>query len=522
MHDFAPQVAPTRQMDLARIGLLIGCVLFGVLRFPMVMHLAGQADEEYFATAGLTTWKEGVPRFPGCLAHRGETVLTSEHAYVRSMSTCLFIEPPMIYLVEAPFYAALPARYSTARIPTFLAGFIAIWLVYRISRSLIGHRWIVGLALVLLAVSRPLMFTSIIARPDLLCGVFGWSAILAMMRWQSDSRWRWLIVAGGFCGCGMLSHPFAVVYCLQCGVWTLLSQGTLTDRLKRASLLTGCSLVVFGLWLPLILQYPTEIAQQFSWNVIDNVGPGLGARFLWPWQSLWNHWDLQLDYNGPLQTGFLIIGTLIGSVFWWRASVEHRRYVILIWSAGYLTAVLAGMHRTKGYWIYPIGLMYPLAVDGFWRVMDGMRRRLMGLDRGTRECAGVLAVGLLLLMIPGAGLRTVMNSWRHWNDERFHADRLIDRVLKDLPQEGVFMVDAGHLLDVYASGRTTLLLASRSEWYWGGHVPLPDYFVLTRCADESDWEKYYDATLIRREGSASNAENYVEIYRVHGTRIPVP
>ena len=500
------------------MGLLIAWMAFGLMRFPMVIQLAGQYDEEYFATAGFTTLREGVPRFPGCLVERGSEVLTSEHPYVRSMSKCLFIEPPMIYLVEAPFLAVLPARYSTARLPTFLAGFVAIWLVYRVARSLIEPRWVLGLSLVMLAVSRPLMFTSIIARPDLICGVFGWSAILAMMRWQRDPRWRWLIVAGVCCGGGLLSHPFSVVYCLQCGIWTLVSSGTLTDRLKRASLLTGCSLVVFGSWLPLILKFPEEIRLQFSWNVIDHVGPGLGSRFVWPWQSLWNHWDLQSDFNGPYQMWFLASGTILGSLFWWRVSTEHRWYVLLIWTAGYLTAVMAGMHRTKGYWIYPIGLMYPLAVDGVWRVVDAVRQRLVGPLRGGRSTAVAMSAVCLVLMMPGAGLRTVFNGWRHWNDERFHADRLVERVLKDLPQEGIYMVDPGHLLDFYVSGRKTLLLSSRHEWYWGSHVPLADYVVTTRCADISDWKNFYDATLIRREGSNSNDENYIEIYRVNGLK----
>lgn len=512
-------VASSWRLDAARIGLLIAWVAFGLLRFPMVMQLAGQYDEEYFATAGLTTLQEGVPRFPGCLVQRGDEVLTSEHLYVRSMSKCLFIEPPMIYLVEAPFLAILPPTYSTARLPTFLAGFVALWLVYRVARNLIEPRWVLGLSLVMLAFSRPLMFTSIIARPDLICGVFGWSAILAMMRWQRDPRWRWLIVAGVCCGGGLLSHPFSVVYCLQCGIWTLTSSGTWLDRLKRASLLTGCSLIVFGLWLPLILKFPEEIQLQFSWNVIDNVGPGLGARFVWPWQSLWNHWDLQSDFNGPYQLGFLVLGTILGSLFWWRTSAEHRRYVVLIWTAGYLTAVLAGMHRTKGYWIYPIGLMYPLAADGFWRVIDAIRQRIVGSPRGSWATAGVMSAVCLVLMTPGAGLRTVFNGWRHWNDERFHADRLVERVLKDLPQDGVYMVDPGHMLDFYTSGRKTLLLSSRHEWYWGSHIPVADYIIATRCADISDWKRFYDATLIRREGSTSNDENYIEIYRVNGAKV---
>jgi len=507
-------VALSGHPNAARIGLLIAWTVFGLLRFPMVMQLAGQPDEEYFATAGLTTLREGVPRFPSCLARRGEEVLTSEHDYVRSMSTCLFIEPPAIFMAEAPFFAVLPVRYSTARLPSFIAGFVAIWLVYRVARSLVEPRWVLGLSLVMFGVSRPLMFTAIIARPDLLCGAFGWSAILAMMRWQSDPRWRWLIVAGIFCGLGLLSHPFSAVYCLQCGVWALASDGRLIERLKRATLLTTCSLAVFALWLPLILAFPTEMVQQFSWNVLDHVGPGIGSRLLWPWQSLWNHWDLQSEFNGPYQVGFLVIGTLVGSGFWWRASAEHRRYVILIWTACYLTAVLAGMHRTKGYWIYAIGLMYPLAVDAFWRMSSRVRQRLFGDERGAMVTAAGLVVVLSVVMTPGAGLRTTANGWRHWGDER----RLIERVLRDLPQDGVFMVDAGHLLDIYASGRTTLLLVTRHEWYWGNQVPVPDYLVLTRCAEISDWKKYYDATLIRREGSSSNEENYIEIYRVNGTR----
>jgi hypothetical protein len=378
------------------------------------------------------------------------------------------------------------------------------------------------------AMSRPLMFTSITARPDLLCCVCGWGAIACMWRW-ADRQLRSdclgapeLIGAGVLCGFGLLFHPFALVACLQCGVWSLLRRGTMLARWLRALVLTACSLLIVSLWLPLILRFPYEFQSQFTSNVLERSGPGVLHRLLWPWASLAHHWQLQFEYNQPFQFWFLVSGAFLGSAVLICSgpslgipNPSRFRLLGLTWSACYLTATIAGIHPTKGYWVYPIAFLYPVALLGYNPILQAMARWLgwgsMSLPWRVLRTA-LISLGSIAIMIPGTGLTTLAAYLRDGGSPRTSAPKFIEAVLSELPSEGLFLVDANYVFDVYLTGRDTILCQPR-ERFWGDATPAYRYMLIGREGMDIQAPQDYGARRWREFGEQETpASCYVNIF----------
>jgi hypothetical protein len=350
--------------------IAIAVVLFVALRLPMVLFSSGQMDEQWFAVPGYTVWKEGIPRIPYCPTRKREN-------FFENADRCLFALPPALHYVQAPFFGIFPAGYSAARLPSFFGGIIGLVVLGLLTRKIFHDTFIWGMGLILIAMSRPMMFTAITARPDLLCSVCCWSAIACMWLWADrDSVERTgvggeLIAAGTLCGLGLLFHPFALVGCLQCGLWAICRRGGWKLRMLRGLAIAVPAALVLSLWLPLILRFPKEFESQFTSNVLERSGPGLMQRLLWPWASLWHHARYQWEYHQAIQFVFLSAGGVLGLISLGLGKdstpiVAKYRYriAILVVSSIYLTATIAGIHPTKGYWVYTIGWLYPLAVMG--------------------------------------------------------------------------------------------------------------------------------------------------------------
>ncbi len=473
------------------------------------MHLSGQMDEQWFAVPGLTMWKEGVPRIPYCPTRRRET-------YFENADKCIMALPPGLHFVQAPFFAVLPAGYPTARMPSFIGGLFLLVAAWYFANKIASDAWVAGIATCMLAVSRPLLFTAVTARPDLLCTLCGLGAMLLMWRWNGDPRYRFLVPAGFLCGLGGLFHPFAIVFCAQAGIWTLWRQGSIRERLQRGTSLAASAMVAIGLWLPLIYLYFYEFKSQFFSNVLERSGPGVASRMLWPWRSLKQHWNQQWDFNEPTQFLFLVFGLLLGTSLWlWRKRTpEHFRYLILAWSACYFTATMAGVHPTKGYWLYPIALVYPIAVDGLYLVCRGLFIESKTINPSLRRLGLQLALGVLmaLVMLPGSGIRTTVTYLRYWGDDRYHAQNFIAKVLKEMPQEGLFMSDVSFVFDIYLSGRKTILAQPRQR-FWGDDELGIRYLLVGQEGIDYFWPDEYETTLERRAGSTESAQHcFVDIY----------
>ena len=244
-----------------------------------MVHAAGQMDEQFFAVPGLTVLREGVPRIPYCSTReRG--------SFFENADLCLFALPPALHYVQAPFFAWLEPGYATARMPLFIGGFLILWLTLRLAKTIGVSTGSIGLAICMLAVSRPLMFTGTTARPDLLCAACGLATVWCMHVWNRTDRTLALSLSGALAGMGGLFHPVAIVFGIQGFCLAVLKLGTIRQRLARGFVFAATSVATLSLWLPLIALYPHEFFSQFGSNVLERRGPGMlqlffGLGILW-------------------------------------------------------------------------------------------------------------------------------------------------------------------------------------------------------------------------------------------------
>lgn len=484
-------------------AMILLIAVFLVLRVPVLIHAPGGQDEQFFAVPGYTISREGIPRIPYAPTRQRQSLF-------QDSDRCLMALPPALFYVQAPFFWVFPAGYPTGRAPLLLGGVVAIILAARFVR-VAGGNWTGGLlAACGLALSRPLLFTSTMARPDLLCMVCGWLAILVLWSTSSSSGWKNYALAGMLAGLGALFHPFALVFCIQCGVWSLLAPGAVRTRFLRAAVLTVAALLTMCLWLPLILAYREEFFNQFTANVLEKAGPGLFSRILFPVDSLKHHARLVWEFMGPIQTGLFTIGACSGlSILFLRRDPNRIRWLMLILSSMYLTATVAGIHPTKGYWVYAFLLVTSLigVVISPWLalVVNGDYR--LSMARTTLTVVLTASV-----MTPGGGLKSSIVYLSHWGDPAYHAGRFIRGVLKDLPKDGIVYADSAYVFDVYLSGRETRLCQPR-KLYWGDETLTYSYILVAADAAQYGHPVDYGAVLSNTIGSRELPFScYVDVY----------
>jgi Dolichyl-phosphate-mannose-protein mannosyltransferase len=474
---------------------LIPILLFVGLRLPLLIHQPGGQDEQFFSVPGLTVLREGVPRIPFLPTRRRES-------FFENADRCLMTLPPAFFYLQAPFFAVMPAGYATARMPSMVGACIMLMIVFLLSKRLGAGAWGAFAACLILALSRPLMFTGILARPDLWCALCG---VVVFYILYGGGEWTGKRMAGvgALCGLGALFHPFALVYGIQSAAASLLAPGGLKSRMTRLIWL-GCGAVAaLALWVPLIVAYPYEFRSQFFSNVLHRAGPGLPSRMLWPIDSIKHHLVVLQEYAGPWQCLLLIVGLFASIVLWRKRMNGNWDYVgriIWLWSSVYLTAVVTGVHPTKGYWLYPVAILVAtlgVAVDS------------LIVSRSLK--LSVILCGLTLLF-PGSGLKSTWTYLRYAGSPKYHGARFIESVLDDLPKEGVFMSDLAYAFDIYLSGRKTLLCQDRKT-YWGEEDVQYDYLLLTWEGGDAGWAEQYEAQLLRAEGSTDTPQScYVNIY----------
>ncbi|MGB7346471.1 MAG: glycosyltransferase family 39 protein [Pirellulaceae bacterium] len=492
------------------LAVLIPLAIYVVLRLPILVHAPGGQDEQWFAVPGWTVWNEGVPRIPYVPTRNRST-------FFEDADVCLMTLPPALFYVQAPFHAFFQPGYPTSRLPLFFGALAAIVITFVVARKLGSSVWAAGLVAVLMALGRPLMFTGLMVRPDLLSALFGW--LCGWFLWQhfETKSSRTLCTAGFCCGLAGLFHPFALVFAMQAGVAMLVPKDSLAQRAKRLVVFGVCCAAAIALWLPLILKFPEPFRSQFFSNVLDRAGPGLPSRIFWPWPSIHHHATLLYEFAGPWQCGLFALATIATTFCVWKSRPrgEAIGYIALLWSSLYLTAVVAGLHPTKGYWVYPC--LWLLA--GFAVAIDRMvfANGVNGSQFKPSVIRYAIAVCLLVaLMLPGAGLRSTHLYLTHWGDQEFHGRRFIADVLDEMPKDGLFMADLPYVYDLYLSGRETLLLQNR-EQYWSDRE-LDNVTILQAWeGDDLEWASQYDAAFVKRYGSREIPQTcFVDLYRSTG------
>ena len=493
MSDSGEDQIKDRRSFKSWVLVLLPIVLYIILRLPILIHAPGGQDEQWFAVPGWTVWNEGIPRIPYVPTRDRST-------FFENADVCLFALPPALFYVQAPFHAVFQPGYATSRIPLFLGALAAIAITFVVARRLGASSGASLMAATLMALCRPLLFTGLMVRPDLLSALFGWICLILLWKYLASGltkpRRRTLIGSGVACGMAGLFHPFALVFAMQSGAAMVFAPGKWFAK--------AINLFCFGLacggtlclWWPLIAKFPYEFRSQFFSNVVDRAGPGLPSRLLRPWDSLSHHAKLLHEFMGPWQCGLFAAALVLASIGVWRFRPRREAigYLALLWSSVYLTAVVAGLHPTKGYWVYPC--VWLLA--GFALFVD--RAMTNGPTRSKATALAIVPVLTIALMLPGAGLRSTWLYVTHWGDPTYHADHFIAEVLEELPTEGLFLADLSYVYPLYLSGRETLLCQERQQ-YWGDREVDYTGILLAWEGEDAGWANQYDATFVGRFGS---------------------
>ena len=136
-------------------------------------------------------------------------------------------------------------------------------------------------------------------------------------------------------------------------------------------------------------------------------------------------------------------GLVLGTVLFGRQraipTAERKGLIALIWSSVLLTATVAGLHPTKGYWIYPFVWIVAVSVVGIDRFIA--QRSPDRLDQTSHKrtliTRGAILGVVVLMLLPGAGLRTTWVYYSHWKDRSVYAPAFIADVLDEI-QAGLF------------------------------------------------------------------------------------
>lgn len=495
------------------VGLGVIAVLFCALRVPVLYRQPGGYDEDFYSVPGLTILADGIPRLPHVPARNPES------AFYRA-ERVLYSEPPLYFYLQAAFYRFLPPVYGTARLASGLAGLLLLACVYRLAR-LAGAGTAAALAATgLFSFSRWFFFPATCARPDVLCGLWGFLALLVVLRWRDTPRLPRLALAGGLLGLGGLTHFYAIIYAVQLAVVVALASRR-WGRLLNPVVLAACAVAVFGLWLPMIALDPeafrVQIANQFS----EASGRPLWQRLLLPREAISYQLPMMWGHIGAAQ--WLAPG---GAAAWSLLSARARQEPVLR-LAGWLAATSIGLicvlvgkhHPVIGYWVYPAGLMFVCLAVGLQRCAEriGARDfRLFPLAPGAASAPVglivVFAAALGAAFLPGSGLRASYVYLQRWHDVNYDAPRFARKLLEETPAEAVCAVDAPFLLDFVAAGRPTLLASVYPPYFRVDQFEY-DRLILSRHALDESLGRKLGAVLLRTEGiQADRFACYVEIY----------
>lgn len=541
--------APARRAWIA-LALIIGG--YFVFRLPFVLRQPGGQDEQLFSVPGYTVAKEGIPRIPYYPARNPQ-------CFFYKTDECQFALPPALFYLQAPFFWVFPPGYPTARLPCLIAGAIAIWLVYELGRRAFGEAaglWAAGMY----AASRVLFFAATFARPDEPCAAFGMAAILLLWRYADEGGVKRVVSAGVLLGLGLLCHPFAIVYCLLCGVWVLhplsllprrgvhsaqfgtageglgmranvdaanspLTPGpspaaesieqvsspcgrgeSFQRRIAHAAILTLTTLAVLALWTPLILAYPDAFEKQFFNNVLNPAGPGLIRRLAWPIPYVTHQLHLVIEQAGVWQAAVMGIGLAGASIlaFRSRATPVERRMLAIIWGSLYLLTACQGLHPTKGYWCFTGALVF-IAVGAIaaWMVKT--------LSTIGRPIAVLVGLAIAALFVPQSGIRLWWAQIRPQPDSRYDGPRFAKEMIAALPTEGRYVVEPAFVFDFWLAGRDVIVRVEPRDYLIDQYEY--DWLVVNRDGLEKSIPSKLNGEFVRSFGPeddplACNAEIY--------------
>lgn len=481
--------------------LAVIVLAYFLFRLPILLCEPARLDEHY-AVPGWTILRTGLPQLPHLPSRNPESM------FYRA-DEVLYAEPPLHFYAEALSFLVFPDTIGTARLPSLCAGAVILVLISVLTWCWTGDRLAGLCAAALFSLSRWFIYGVTLARGDILCTMFGLAALWTVCRWRIDPRLRWLVAAGVLIGLGGLTHPFALVYAFQIGIWVVAaSRGW--QRARNFAVVTTVSLLVFALWIPLILVDPELFRIQFENQFLGGGGETLGWMKR-PWNSLWYHEDYLWKNIGPWQFLLGIVPlTIATGVGLWRQEAGLRASCALAWSSLVLMSLLSGTHHdVPGYWSYPGSLIF---VSVGWLIAT-LAEAAMRARRGIAVWllpAGGLA--LLAAMIPGSSARLLQAAVWHWNDDNYCAPAFARKLLAEIPVDARCTVDGEFVLDFLAAGRPVLGIPTEPIYFDAEHHPY-DYLVVSRYSMQYHIGQAYCGQLLRTAGIQEDPfACYVEIY----------
>jgi len=485
---------------------------FVAVRLPVVLQSPASQDEEWYGVPGYTVAKEGLPRVPYVRAREQGSVFFGAEQI-------LFAQPPLGFYAQAPFFMLLPAGYAAARMASLVAACVSIVLVSVIGRRLFSDPLIALLAAAFYSLSRLLFFPAVSARPDMLCSMFGLLAIASLLCWQHQP-YRAVVAAGVSLGCAGLTHPFALVFAIQIGIWTLARAGSGVERGLRCIALVTATALTFSLWVPLIVQAPDLFRAQFGENILRPAGPGLLARMIMPQASFANQIPQLYERAQPIQ--FLILAGGVVACLILAAKTRNRSAALLgllAVSSSYLLVVCVGIHPIQGFWAYPAAFGWLCVAYGFHAGGQTFTRTGALNPPVHRAIQVAVYFTVLTAMIPGSGLRTTATYVRHWNEPTYDARRFVKSILDEVPHDASLTVGREFALDAYGLGRE-IILACQHPMYFDSTLWPTDYLILGRRDFEAGMLGGYEARgyRLQREQRFGIADdplaNYAELWKI--------
>lgn len=309
-------------------------------------------------------------------------------------------KPALLYWLQGTSYAVFGVSEWSARLPSVLAGWLAVLLTYELARRMFNSRPTAILAGVVLASAGQFAILSHAATPDstLLC----FTVLTYLMFWighANDGR-RWWVPTAAACGLAMLTKgPVGValpgLVILLYFAWNRELRRLLDRRIFWALCAFLC---VAGPWYAMVA---TETRGEWVKAFVGNENLG---RFR---SSMEGHRGPVFYYAGAVLVLFAPWSVFMGAVAWYGvkgarrspdagapeipAEVRAHRF-LLCWAGAYLVFFTAAATKLPNY-VYPV---YPALAILTARFLVGWRDGSLAVPRW------VMPVGVAALAVVGA------------------------------------------------------------------------------------------------------------------------
>ena len=444
------------------VALVLIAAAFLAIRMPVMFRTLTGMDEEYYAVPGIAVARDGVPRIPYLPNRDRESVFWQA-------DRVLLAEPPLVFYLQGAMVVLLGENLGALRSASTLMGLVMLLIVYDLGVTWFGSRRAGVLAALALSLARGFYFPATIARPDMTAIAFCLAAVWVMARAaeREGVSLRTAGFAGMFLGLAFLTHPTAIAGFAQQSLWVLWKGRKGFGWVKPWVAMTTVTGFVGALFFMLLLSYPEEAVSQFGNNILQPGGGHLAGTFLHPLATA-AFQMANFVKQITLWQSVLLAGAGVAALFL-RTGTASSHFVYCLWSTPVFLGVALGRHTSWGYYVYIVavlcaGLGRLADVAIVWLANEGKPAR--GASRLRRTVAAAGVVGAMVLgLLPGAGLRTTYVHLRNWNNLNYDADRFVDRVLEDVPEDAALVVHEEMIIHVWLR-RPTTVLATAIPFYF--------------------------------------------------------